>query len=166
LKALLEDEDSYVHVFSVDEVYESDNDFMKYDLIRFKANFKNLRDAIEIDKFCIEFDTLSVKEDKKKFPRNAMTLRGIPFWDGSEAQRIVKDDAENNRLDEIVISQYHTTKDCFKIFPLKDFSNYVRKARSSVKQNVYWQAKRNRLGRQKHEAELQLAEKDETNRNI
>jgi hypothetical protein len=72
------DDCSYVHAFGMDadEVYKSDPLFMQYKIKNFRTNFKNLKEKVEKEKECIEFDQVAFDKEKAKYERNPTTLQG------------------------------------------------------------------------------------------
>jgi hypothetical protein len=154
LRELLMDDNSHVHRAKVGDIHAGDPIFEQYPLLNFRTNFRNLKKAIVLEKKCVRFDQQAFDEEKKIFPRKQLTERGYPFWDGSEAQKLLEEDVGRGRTRGLLPSEVQQLRqDIYTAFPKEIFRNHLYKERAKQTQDVYWQQKRNRKGAKKHLSE-------------
>jgi hypothetical protein len=154
---LLADESSYIHAYGMDEdeIYNSDPLFKQYKKENFKTNYRNLIAKIQLERSCVEFDQQALDNEKQKLPRNSRTERGYKFWDGHEAQRLMKEDVKEKRT-KMKPKDLRETREEYQEFPLHVLRQHKYQAERAEKEGVYWQKKRNDDARKKHEKYLRL----------
>lgn len=163
LEELLADESSYIHACGMDvsDIYDSDPLFKLYKIENFKTNYRNLLAKRELDRSCVEFDQSAFDNEKRLFPRNQQTERGYKFWDGHDAQRLMRDDVKEKRTIGVKPNDLRETRVEYKEFPLHVLRQHKYQAEKTEKEGVYWQKKRNDDARKKHEKYLRLNQLDE-----
>jgi hypothetical protein len=119
-------------------VYNSDPDFMVYDLRNFKTNLKNLIQSISRRVSNAEFDDAALAHDQSLFPRPNLTLGGYPFWNGSAAETALAEDIDNNLDRTITTQELWNSREVYLVFPFHIFSQHVRQERTSRTQSSYW----------------------------
>ena len=117
-------------------VYQSCDLYHEYKKANFKSNLRKLRTATENRNANIEFDRQAVAKLPK---RPLLTNAGYPFWDGSEAQRILKLGLLNGEYQSLKPRQVYNENEEFRKFPLHVFRNHFYKAQTSQKSSAYWQ---------------------------
>jgi hypothetical protein len=116
----------------------------------------DLADILTSQTADIKSDKLSFEKQTKTFPRNPTTNRGTPFWDGSEAKNLLREDLKNNAaIKNMNPMALYATRDEYKRFPKDVFRNHLYKEISKQRQDVFWQAKRNDEGRKQREQHAQ-----------
>jgi hypothetical protein len=161
LRELLKDESSWVQICTAEEVWENDPKFKQYPKDRFLANFKNLKEAIELENKCIDFDEAAFKDHKHLFPRNHKTERGEPFWDAHPAKKLLEDDVSMGKVTFKVGSAVvnRKPKDVqrdrleYQDFKLSTFRNFLHQEKRRQREEVFWQKKRNDKAAKKHQEE-------------
>lgn len=147
LRELLNDSTSIAHTKTVPELHQLEPLFRQYPLNNFQTNYRNLKKTIVQAKECAAFDQGAYEKEKANYPRNPLTVRGHPFWDGSAAQTLLAVDVREGRTDGLSpIEAYQLRPLQYGIFPLHVFRNHLYKERSKQLQDVYWQQKRNKKG--------------------
>lgn len=114
----------------------------------------------------VVFDQAAVNQYKNKYERANTTNRGEPFWNGHAAEALLKAFVKQQRtdIDKGVIArnklpaEVYSTKDAYKEFSLETFRNHYYREMRALREEVYWQKKRNREGMRKH---VQLEEKQD-----
>lgn len=154
-RELLSDPTSYVHGMPATHVYFTDALFVRYDKKNFASNYNNLKKTLETEKLCIEFDKLALTNFNERNPRPPLTDKGVPFWDTSAAKSLVIEEIKSGALDGLTPQQVRDRHDEYKLFPLRDFRQFLNMEKRNIREAVYWQAKRNRKGRRQHEVEVE-----------
>jgi hypothetical protein len=163
LVRLLSDESSWIHqAASIEQVYESNPLFKSYPLKNFKTNFKNLKDSIKEERDAINFDQRALEKEREKFPRNGLTPRGNPFWDGHDAQKLMAEDVKAGRTLHVKPSALRATRVEYQEFPLPVFRGHKYQEERKEREGVYWQKKRNDKARKKHEKEVNRLQQEGT----
>jgi hypothetical protein len=159
---LLADESSYVHAsgMGVDEIYNSDPLFKQYKIENFKTNYRNLSAKLKVERSSIEFDQEAFEREKQKFPRKDQTERGYKFWDGHQAQQLMRDDVKNNLTTSLKPSILREMRSEYQEFPLEVLRQHKYQEERRQRENVYWQKKRNDKARAKHEKYLRMQHLD------
>ena len=157
LKACLEDPKDLLYQlqWTPEEVYRSNSLYWPYEKNKFKTNYRSLRRKIESNRRAIEFDEMAVKKEMEEFKRPPVTDRGCPFWDTSEAKKLLKEElASNPDIKSMKASDVQLRHVEYQKFPKAVFANNLQHMKSSLNQSVFWQVKRNRKGRTNHETAL------------
>jgi hypothetical protein len=129
--------------------------YLQYDWTLFKNNYRNLRSSILTKRNAVKFDQEAFEKEQAAFPRNQLTKRGNPFWDTSDAKRILLVELKDDNIGPIISNmkpkEVHERHPEYKLFDLDVFRNHLYHEKSNLKQNVFWQVKRNRKARSRHE---------------
>lgn len=158
-RELLLDPDSYVHGMPATHIYYTNDLFKKYKKNRFATNYNNLKKKIESERRAILSDQIAFDADKTVFPRNSRTNKGVLFWDVHPSRKILIDQLKNNELIDKTPKQVQAgSNGIYKHWPEKMFANFFYREKRRLKENIFWQAKRNRDGRKAHEREMELQE--------
>ena len=136
LQARLDNPNDDIHQMLPEEVYKSCELYHEYKKANFKSNLRRLKAATQKKNAHIEFDRQAVD----KLPKRPMvTNAGHPFWDGSDAQRILKLGLLNGEYQGMKPMDVYNQNNKFKKFPLHIFRNHFYKAQASKKSSAYWQ---------------------------
>jgi hypothetical protein len=71
-------------------------------------------------------------------PLPARTSKGYPRWDGSDAERLLKEDADEGLTNSIKPSDLHETRPEYQAFPLKTFRDHIHQENRSRTGKAYW----------------------------
>lgn len=153
LEKLIADESSYIHAdgMDVDQIYISDPLFKQYKIENFRTNYRNLVAKIDLERYAVEFDQQAYNKEIEKFVRNDRTKRGYKFWDGDEAQRLMKEDAKHKRTEGLKPQDLWESREAYKAFPLDVFRGHIYQEERRQKEKAYWQKRRNDKARKDHE---------------
>jgi hypothetical protein len=120
------------------DVYYSFPEFQLYDKQSFCSNLKNLIKALTIKEERALFDQNAVQHDRNRHPRKEVTKRGVPFWDTSEASKLLKEDIDNEIPDAIGIDDLWNSRDEYKLFPKDVFRQHLYQEKYSRLGKTYW----------------------------
>jgi len=162
LAEMLKDRTSNVRTISVDAVWESNPLFRQYPWPRFKQNFKSLKKKIDDEAAAIAFDQRSYEHEQEKFPRNATTMRGQPFWNGHPAESLMEADVKQGIISGMKPKAVRQSRPEYQEFDLPTLRNHIYKEKTKQTQKPYWQMKRNKKGQPQHEAAV-AEQRGETN---
>lgn len=166
LQCLLLDKSSHIHEagLTVEQIHSSDPLFAKYAIQNFKTNYRNLKQSIEMEWTCIQFDGLSIQKDKDAFPRQPLTQRGYPFWDTHQAKTLLAEDVKQGRAKDMKPNSLRNTQTCYQDFPAPVFTKHVHQEIRRQREAVAWQDRRNKKGRKLHDYEAQELQSEEQRR--
>ena len=138
VQARLDNPNDDIHQMLPEEVYKSCELYHQYKKANFKRNLRNLKSITEKRNAHIEFDRRAVD----KLPtRPMLTKAGHPFWDGSNAQRILKLGLLNGEYKTLKPMEVYNQDEEFRKFPLHVFRNHFYKAQTNQRSSAYWQMK-------------------------
>ena len=130
---------------------------------RFKANLGNLRVKLstELDR-AVQDDEAYQHDEFLALcrPRKSLSTSHKPRWDGSAAQRLLKEDmdeATNANLKPLALRGTRTEYECFD---KETFRKHVNQEKSSRKQSPYWSKKREDKNK-KEKKEISAKKNDE-----
>ena len=126
---------------SLDQIYNSSALYSDYKKNSFKRNCRNLQKAITEEQKKVDFDHQAVARFP---PRQSLTERGYPFWDRSEAQRVLKLELASGQIANLKPSTVYIRNNEYQKFPLAVFRNHLYKEQSRLKTTAYWQVQRKR----------------------
>jgi hypothetical protein len=131
------------------EVYNTRPEYKDYDFTRFSANLRALRKVIAENKQQAVEDLADYYQDMNLHPRPAMTNRGYPFWDTSEAKLLLEKDIEDELHLDLTPSELWQTQHAYQLFPLTTFRNHIYQQIRTVNERAYWlhqrELKRNKM---------------------
>jgi hypothetical protein len=125
-----------------DLVYFSHAEFQVYKKSNFKANLKSLIKSLSNKEERALFDAAAIAHDCLLYPRNALTVRGYPFWDTSDAKVLLTSDIDEGRHLEMKPLDLWNTREEYKLFPLQVFRKHLYDERDKPKTSGYWEFKR------------------------
>jgi hypothetical protein len=87
---------------------------------------------------CALFDSAAVESFRSLHPRNQATQRNYPFWDTSEASRLLEKDIDDGLHVLMTPKELYNTRQEYKEFPLAVFRKHIHQARQAGVQSSYW----------------------------
>jgi hypothetical protein len=129
-------------------VYSSNDEYMRYDIKKFKSNLKSLLKSLDNKEERAQFDIEAVAHDMALFPRAAMTVGGYPFWDTSEAKLLLTNDIEQGVDLQLQPRDLWNSREAYKLFPYKIFLRRIHQERRNRTNSTYWHVIRNRENNQ------------------
>jgi hypothetical protein len=141
-------EDSQTRNKDPEDVHKSNPLFEQYPLDRFKDNFKNLLESVLEDETAVKFDEEAIKKDNRLYPTQPICSHGHPRWDGSTAQRLLKDAIKNGEhTNKKPKELFHSNIAAYGPFGLNVFRGHIYQEDRSNRETSYW------LDRKKKEIE-------------
>jgi hypothetical protein len=119
-------------------VWLTHDEYKAYPLDRFGNNLRNLREQILKLKGRSEFDAVSVAHDLALHPPVPNHPRGYPRWEGSEAQKQLKKDVDEQKHLVYKPKVLRETFDEYKKFPLDVFRDHIYQAEGKLVESSYW----------------------------
>ena len=112
-------------------VYESDDDYKRYPFRKFKPNFARLCDEAKKQKKDAKFCAAALEHDRKLFPKpshGTFNYRSVPRWEGSAAEKALKDDVASNKSKTMTPSTLYHSRPCYRAFPQRMFTKHIHQA--------------------------------------
>jgi hypothetical protein len=153
---LIMNKSSYVQGMPASHVYWTDAIFMCYDKAKFANNYNRLKTTIEEEELIAGFEQFAFNVQKPLLYRNTLNSRGQPFWDTHAAKPLLQTELKSGIHNGKELTAIRNSNDLYKEFDLPTFSNHFYREKRRLKEDVFWQAKRNRKGRQQREKEEEL----------
>jgi len=125
----------YTEAMPVEMIYGSDVIFRQYKWENFKTNLTNLRAALALTSGRAVEDAANVAADTQ---RHAAEAVGAKIWAGSEAERLLKDDINNDRHVGLFPRDLRATRPEYQEWTLKEFREHVEQEKRSRKTQAYW----------------------------
>ena len=88
------------------------------------------------------------------------TSRGEFHWDEALANTLLQDDVKSGVVDTMTKKELWESREEYKEFDRRIFTKHVYQEKSKQIGGVYWQEKRNRTGRKKHDEEVRRLRKE------
>jgi hypothetical protein len=126
------------------DVYNSNPEYQKYKKENFRTNLKNLLKAVKKKEGKAIFDQNAVEHDRNLYPRGQLTNRGYPFWDTSEASKLLKEDIDNEQHKKMKAEEFWNSREAYKLFPKDVFRKHIYQECTKRLQSTYWLTKRNK----------------------
>jgi hypothetical protein len=123
------------------DVYYSFAEYQKYEKQNFRSNMKNLLKALTKKENSALFDLQAVKDDRTCYPREEVTEQGYPFWDTSEASKLLKVDFDKDIIKKQSLDELWNSREAYKMFPKEVFSKHIYQEKKNRLQKSYWLSK-------------------------
>ena len=107
------------------EVYELRPEYKATEWRLFSSRLRSLRKQIETSKQQSNNDAAALLHDCQLYPKKTHNELGLPNWDGSAAQTLLKTDIDNNRHTELKPKELYATRAEYQIFTLKVFRGHI-----------------------------------------
>jgi hypothetical protein len=91
----------------------------------FKSRLKSLVGAIKKEKTWALNEELALAHDRALFPVPTHNYRGEPRWDGSEVQRLLKQDVAAGVHNEKTPTEFYTSRPEYQVYPLQTFREHI-----------------------------------------
>jgi hypothetical protein len=165
---LYRDKHSWIHLCLPQQIYDTEPLFNQYPWNNFRNNFNRLMDTIDREEECVAFDQAAFEHYRSKKPRAEQTVRGEPFYDGHRAQALLKafvkqqdqEWKEKSIERKKLPAEVYALNAAYREFSLPTFRNHYYREMRALREEVYWQKKRNRDG-QKKQTQLEDQQEEE-----
>jgi hypothetical protein len=116
--------------------------YQPYGLTRFRSNYNSLKVAIKKNKEKADSDSAALAHDRQLHPPPAThtsTSHGCyPRWDGSAAQRLLKQDVDSGLAENLKPQLLHAYRPEYVVFPLEVFRDHIHQERRARTEKAYW----------------------------
>jgi len=140
----------YNELMDAETIYGSDVIFHQYKWENFKTNLTNLRDSLGREVARAFKDAVNVAADKQRHAA-AAAASGVKIWAGSEAERLLKDDIDNDRHVGMEPRQLKDTRPEYHQWSLKEFRDHVEQEKRCRKTQAYWLHRDKKSKKEKNE---------------
>jgi hypothetical protein len=124
------------------QVFEMRPEYEPYGLVKFRTNLKNLRDGIKKNHAKADSNSATLAHERRMHPPLTQTSRGYPRWDGSDAERFIKEDTDAGLTNSMKPSDLRGTRLEYQAFPLQVFRNHIHKDKRAGCESGYWMKER------------------------
>ena len=100
-------------------------EFTEFKHTNFCTNLRNMRANIIASKKRATFDSDALAHDRRAFPKKSHNHRGVPRWEGSEAEELLKIDVGEKKHLQFEPHDLHKTQNEHKKFPYQLFRKHV-----------------------------------------
>jgi hypothetical protein len=107
----------------------------------FRSRLYATRQQLQERKSRAEEDYKDFVEDMKIVKKSTTTNRGLPRWNGSEAERWQKIDMDNCVHYDLKPKDFWLSRQCFQVFSLRVFRNHIYQYDRSKKYENFWKHK-------------------------
>jgi hypothetical protein len=110
-------------------VYELKDEFKNTHYKRqFVSGLRRLRNEIKVRKVRVNFDRQAIDHDRRLYPAATITQQGFLRWPGSEAQRLMKQDVDNEVNWNMTPKQLYDSRPEFGNHRKRGITTHVRAA--------------------------------------
>jgi hypothetical protein len=120
------------------QIFQMRPEYAPYGLKKFRSNWYSLRDSIKDNQAKASSDSDALAHDLRIRPPVAYTSKGYPRWDGSDAQRLLKQDVNTGLTNSIKPRVLRETRMEYQAFPLKVFREHIHQEHRSRIEKGYW----------------------------
>lgn len=159
---LINDDNSWVHRMSPEDIYKSNPMFENYPLPKFKEYLKCLQKGAADLKEIVGVNEQEIWQELIAFPREEMTDRGYPFWDTHPARALLENDIKDREADAddgdaddgMKPKQLWESREEYKEFPLSVFRGHIYQERRRQREEPGYVHRRNQKAHKMHEDEV------------
>jgi hypothetical protein len=120
------------------EVWASREIFKQYDISRFGPNFRRLVDWVDNARSRATADAAAVANDRDLHPASEISSRGYPRWNGSVAERLLKEDIDNDKLADMKPAELRESREEYLAFPLDVFRKHKEQYLREAIEGEWW----------------------------
>ena len=102
------------HLFDTMYAHQPEFANFPFDEERYKARIGRIQKAVRRLKWAADYDKKCLAEARAMFPKQTHGPTGVILWDGSEADKCLREDMENGKHLQMKPSELHATRDCYK----------------------------------------------------
>jgi hypothetical protein len=106
-------------------------------LWRKRTNLANLRKAISSEKTLADVDATALARDLERHPRPPLDHNGAPFWDGSDAQRLLRLDVDAGKHTSMTKTELRGSRPEYGLFTPKVFRKHIEQEERRCKYIEY-----------------------------
>jgi hypothetical protein len=103
----------------------------------FRTNLANLRKAISSEKTLADVDATALARDLERHPRPPLDHNGAPFWDGSDAQRLLRLDVDAGKHTSMTKTELRGSRPEYGLFTPKVFRKHIEQEERRCKYIEY-----------------------------
>lgn len=107
------------------EVYASRSEYAAFPIDVFTRRLASLRSIARGQNARRASDTAALMHDLQLHPQATHNSNGIPRWEGSDAERLLKDDITNGLHTQMTPLALYTTRAEYQLFTLDQFRGHI-----------------------------------------
>jgi hypothetical protein len=124
------------------EVYLQRTEFTEFAYNNFRSNLRYLRKDIISTRAQDVSDSTALANDRRIHPKKALNHRGEPRWEGSEAERLLRLDMDEEKHRTLKPRELYMTRQQYHDnYPLKVFRGHIDQEERRRKYIVYLKKK-------------------------
>lgn len=121
------------------DVWAMQPEFVAVKYENFRNNFANMKRKIRENRERADIDEAGFLHDLAIYPL-ARDCQG--YWDGSDAQELLRLDIENKRHEQMKPELLWITRPQYQQFPLPKFRGHIHQELRSKRETIYWIVKK------------------------
>jgi hypothetical protein len=154
LSSLINNKKSKIHHMTAEDIWDSDPIFQQYPFDKFEEYLTTLQKAAANEEEIALINDEEFWKEMIAYPRDAVTDRGIPYWDSHPASSLLAEDVRDGTADMIRPKELHKMRIQYLEFPLNVFRQHIYQERRRLREEPGWVEKRNKLAQKMHENEM------------
>lgn len=123
------------------QVYLQRPEFASFAYEHFRDRLRDLRAQIRASKHCASSDSAALAHDRRIYPKKTHNHRGEPRWEGSEAERLLKQDMDEGKNKTLKPIDLHQSRKEYKLYPLTVFRKHIDQEERRRKYIAYCRAR-------------------------
>jgi hypothetical protein len=123
-------------------VYSMREEYKQVEYHQFRTNLNSLRKSLKAVNDRAIVDSAAVAHDQQQLMHHRYNAARQHRWNGSEAQRLLKLDVNDEKHCIMLPHELRMTRDEYKAFPLDVFRKHIHQEVRSRKETAYWQVRR------------------------
>ena len=124
------------------EVWEMQPEFLAVKYENFRTNFATMKRSIKVHKDRADMDETGFLHDMALY---TLAKDSDGYWDGSEAQKLLRADIERNCHQRMKPELLWITRTQYQEFPLKKFRDHIHQELRSKRETNYWIVKKKKM---------------------
>ncbi|KAL7523074.1 hypothetical protein ACHAWF_000353 [Thalassiosira exigua] len=154
LLKLVKDKRSYIHRMTPEEAHQSNKEFARYPLGKFKEYLALAKTSASNDEKIVQMNEDEIWREEMAYPREEETEHGYPFWDTHPARDLLAHDVRDGASTEMPPKKLWQSRAEYQCFPLHVFRGHIYQEERKQREKPGWVAKRNKKGRKNRDKEV------------
>ena len=148
-------ETTKVHTMTADEVWASHECFKRYDIKEFRTYVRAMEKRTKELLVLVAEEEAAYRAFRRKYPRNDLTNKGVPFWDDHPAKALLEKDVKDGTAAQLKPKKLWSTRPEYKSYTLKIFTEHYYQEMRKQLAAPCWQYHRNIYAMKQHQEEVQ-----------
>jgi len=113
------------HDMPAKEVYMWRPEYAATEWQKFPRRLRDLRKQLNVGKTKANKDAEALAHDRQLFPKKTHSTLNLPNWDQSDAQRLLKEDIDNNKHKVMKPKELYESRNEYQVFSLDVFRGHI-----------------------------------------